>query len=86
MGAAIQLSCASMKDTSMSNMKPEPNPQAIEVRNLDDVTGGCAVGGCYGGRGCTGLGGVAYTQQTGFGVDPLFMLFAMTLFSQFNKT
>ena len=63
----------------MSNIKPD-EPPAIDLSKLHDITGGCRTGGCY------GLGGVAYTQQTGFGIDPLFVLFAMTLFSQINKT
>jgi len=69
----------------MSNIS-KPDPETIDLTQLDDITGGCAVGGCYGG-GCGGIGGVAYTRSTGFGIDPLFMLFALTLFSQSsNKT
>ena len=68
----------------MSNtQKTDPATQTIDTQQLDDVTGGCAVGGCYGG-GCP-IGGVAYTRSTGFGIDPLFVLFAMTLFQSINK-
>jgi hypothetical protein len=66
-------------------MSNKADPEPIETNQLDDITGGCGIarGGCVGG--CTGLGGVAYTRSTGFGIDPLFMLFAMTLFSQNNN-
>jgi hypothetical protein len=62
----------------MSNSQPPPAPESLDTVDLDDVTGGC--GRC----GCGGIGGVAYSHRTGFGVDPLFVLFAMAVFSQ-NK-
>ena len=62
----------------MSN-KPESTPEAIDPTQLDFISAGCRAGGCC------GIGGVAYTQRTGFGIDPLFMLFAMTLFSQLDN-
>lgn len=67
----------------MSNVeRPQQPPTEIEsIEALDTVTGGCAPGGCYG-----GCGRVAYTRSSGFGFDPVFMLFALSLFSSNNGT
>jgi hypothetical protein len=65
----------------MRNVEPKES-QHIETidQDLDTVTGGFAVGGCYGGG--SGPGGRAvYTRTSGFGFDPMFLLFAMSLFS-----
>ena len=63
--------------------RPQEAPTEIEtIDNLDTVTGGCARGGCYSG----GCGRVAYTRSSGFGFDPVFMLFALSLFSNNNGT
>jgi hypothetical protein len=65
----------------MSNIHQEDRaPDTIDFRKLDDVTGGCSNFRC---GGCVGGGGV-YSRQYGFGIDPLFMILALTLFSQ-NK-
>ena len=64
----------------MSNMRRDtPENETIDTLELDDVTGGC--GACR----CRGIGGVAYTRTTGFGIDPLFMVLALQVFSQNNK-
>ena len=63
----------------MSNIrteKPEFAPETIDTIQLDDVTGGC--GACR----CGNIGGVAYSQRAGFGIDPLFMILALQVFSQ----
>jgi hypothetical protein len=60
----------------MSNDLSPPEHESIELLDLDEVTGGC--GRC----GCGGIGGVAYTRHTGFGIDPLFMFFALALYTQ----
>ena len=39
----------------------------------------------YGGPCPPRYGGVAYTHHVGFGIDPVFMIFALALFSQNSK-
>ena len=56
--------------------KTELSPETIDTIQLDDVTGGC--GACR----CGNIGGVAYSNRSGFGIDPLFMILALQVFSQ----
>jgi hypothetical protein len=69
----------------MRTVEPAKSPSAnasIDEVELDTVTGGCAVGGCCPSGSCGG-GGYSYRQRSG-GIDPMFMILAMSLFSQ-NK-
>jgi hypothetical protein len=59
----------------MRKVEPQAVAPSIEETRLDEITGGCAVGGCYGG-GCAS----SYTyRQRGIGIDPMFMILAMSL-------
>jgi len=60
---------------------PDPAPDAIERRDLDDITGGCGACGCGGGGGF----GYVQTQNTIPRIDPAVALLAMSLFQQQNN-
>jgi hypothetical protein len=58
---------------------PSGSTPSIDEVELENVTGGCAVGGCCSSGGCAPSGGYTYRQSGG--IDPMFMLLAMSLFS-----
>ena len=71
----------------MRNVEQAPSTTAstasIDEVELDNITGGCAVGGCCPPGSCGGGG--AYSYRRSGGVDPLFMVLAMSMFSNSNS-